>query len=558
MATIAEVRDKFPQYDDLSDLKLANLLHKKFYSDIPLNKFYPAVGVKFDKEYNATDGMSRGDKLLSGIGRGMSSIGRNVGNIVGAVRDDSVRESNALDADLLNTTAGAIGNFIGETAAITPLTLGVGAGLGAVGKAGSVAARYFGNPITRGMAEGAVQGSISAGPDNRLGGAAIGGAVGGVLPAAGMAIGTAARGLKRTPEAQMLLNRGVSLTPGQMNPTGFVNQIEESIQSVPLVGSAIRSARENAQGQFQRTAIQEGSMAPLSNATNTISGQLDEAYKSFGPAYTPGKGFPVGAKIVNTGPDVTLDDAFAKLAKKPRAGLVPGERINESRVLRDQLNEVVQAARRKGGMTSDDLLSFRSTLRSAKRNFSGPGAKESAMRDLYDEAESAVTKALDSQLPPDAMSAVRAADAKYGTYKTLESAVAKARDRPQGFTGTMLSQAIKESTPESLYARGGGGPLRNLAGVASNVFEVRAPSTGSRLGVIGAGVLAPTLGIPVGGGLLGLAATQTGRRMAAGQTAPQKALLSLLAKPQSKLTATERDLLARYGRGLLVSPATSE
>jgi hypothetical protein len=559
MATLEEVRAKYPQYSDMSDVDLANALHRKFYKDIPLMQFYKQAGVKFEREYDATDGMSTTQRTLAGIGRGMSNIGRNLKNIVGMESDESLAEKNAMDADLLNTRAGSVGNFIGEAAAITPLTLGIGAGLGAVGRGTSAASRFLGNPLTRGGAEGAAQGFVSAGPGNRGEGAVIGGAFGTALPAVGGAISTAAKGLKRTPDAQALLDRGVSLTPGQMNPTGMVNQIEESLQSVPLVGSVVRSARDNAEQQFNRAAVGEVAAAPISTAAKTVGEQLDEAYKSFAPLYAQGKGFPVGARIVNTnGPDVPIADALGKLGNKPRAGLVPADRTNEVRALKDQLNEVIQAAKKKGGMDSNDLLKFRSTIREAKRGFSGPGAKESAMRKLYDEADDVVTQALDSQLPPSAMAAVRTADKKYGSYKVLEDAVSRARDRPNGFTGTMLSQAVRDSTPESLYARGGGGPLRDLAKAASNSFEVRAPATGVRLGTIGAAALFPTFGVPIAGGLLGLAGTQTGRKVAAGQTVLQRQLQAQIDKLGGKLAPVERDLLARYARGLLVAEQSTE
>jgi len=42
---IAEVREKYPQYQDLSDLQLADALHAKYYSDIPKPEFYSKVGV---------------------------------------------------------------------------------------------------------------------------------------------------------------------------------------------------------------------------------------------------------------------------------------------------------------------------------------------------------------------------------------------------------------------------------------------------------------------------------------------------------------------------------
>jgi hypothetical protein len=45
MATIAEVRAKFPQYADMPDAALADALHKKFYSDIPRADFDAKIGL---------------------------------------------------------------------------------------------------------------------------------------------------------------------------------------------------------------------------------------------------------------------------------------------------------------------------------------------------------------------------------------------------------------------------------------------------------------------------------------------------------------------------------
>ena len=45
MATIAEVREKYPQYADMPDAALADALHSKFYADMPKTDFYTKVGL---------------------------------------------------------------------------------------------------------------------------------------------------------------------------------------------------------------------------------------------------------------------------------------------------------------------------------------------------------------------------------------------------------------------------------------------------------------------------------------------------------------------------------
>lgn len=45
MQTLAEIRHNYPQYSDMSDKDLANSLHKKYYSDIPIDEYYSKIGL---------------------------------------------------------------------------------------------------------------------------------------------------------------------------------------------------------------------------------------------------------------------------------------------------------------------------------------------------------------------------------------------------------------------------------------------------------------------------------------------------------------------------------
>jgi hypothetical protein len=53
MPTIAEVREKYPQYQDMSDVELAGALHDKFYPDMDPNVFAEKIGLKPDKYQQA-------------------------------------------------------------------------------------------------------------------------------------------------------------------------------------------------------------------------------------------------------------------------------------------------------------------------------------------------------------------------------------------------------------------------------------------------------------------------------------------------------------------------
>jgi hypothetical protein len=47
---IQEIREKYPQYSDLSDEQLAKGLHAKFYADMPFGDFTQKIGLSAPKE----------------------------------------------------------------------------------------------------------------------------------------------------------------------------------------------------------------------------------------------------------------------------------------------------------------------------------------------------------------------------------------------------------------------------------------------------------------------------------------------------------------------------
>ena len=59
MPTLAEVREKYPQYADMPDEKLAGALHQKFYSDLSFDDFSKRIGYKppTDADLNAKEGL---------------------------------------------------------------------------------------------------------------------------------------------------------------------------------------------------------------------------------------------------------------------------------------------------------------------------------------------------------------------------------------------------------------------------------------------------------------------------------------------------------------------
>lgn len=510
------------------------------------------------------------DRFLAGAGQGMTDLVRHAGSLVGLESDQALKDAKAIDAPLLNTGAGRAGQFVGQTAALAPLGMGTGA---ALGRTGALGARLAANPLASGAIQGATQGALLADPGQRIQGAALGGVAGAALPALGSAIGKVARGITRTPAAQTLLDAGVSLTPGQMNPTGIANRMEQAMEAIPGVGDMAQNARENAMKQYTKAMV-ERSMAPgakLSGSAKDFNAMIDEAAKSFDTAYDVGKGYPVGAKIMSqTGPDVPLQQAIKGVVARARPGITGQEQAAAGRNIQDLLSQSIKDARQSGGMQSDDLIKFRSMLRELARGEDTTTNAGRAKSGLYSDAANQVTQALESQIPTAAADAIRAADAQYAKFAIVRNAAKAAKDAPGGPTPFQISNAIAQTTPPNLYAQGGG-LNRDLSKAARETFQSNVPRTGlTGIGRValplaaaaGMGGLATAhpehagtgLGTLAALGALGAAAySPAGRRAFAGNTALQQALargLGRIAPP-----ASVANLPSLFGQSALLSGA---
>lgn len=520
----------------------------------PVNNGTPVGG------WDPTDGMSMSDKVLSGIGRGMVHGVKSVGNLVGLVPDSTLEDMKGIDAPLLKTTSGQVGNLVGEAALTAPLGMGVGAAASKLPMVGSALAGAF----PQGIIQGATQGVATADPGDRLSGGLVGGATGGAVGLGTGIAGKLINGLKRTPEAQTLIDNGVFLTPGQMNPSGVWNRVEQMTGHVPGIGELVESSRDDAMHQWQVAAMNKG-RAPGSPPIKADSpaNMLQQAQDSYKPLYDQAKGFPVTPHIYR-GPGqvaVPLDTTMHVAAHAP--GVPAGLQQSENSWLQDRLTRLGR------NPTSDDLLDLRSEIRQRGREAKLRSDNDSThVATIADRADQGVTAALNSQLPGPARQALQVADSNYGNYKKLENAVAMSKDNVAEMTPSKLADAVKRGTPAPIYATGGGGPLRDLSRAGSQVFQNRVPPTGvtvTGLGALGgaAAGLGHLAGAVPASAAIGTAAapaawmtlTPTGRKFAAGATSPQLNVQDLVSALSSRLgpngASAAKQLAARGATGAL-------
>lgn len=468
--------------------------------------------------------LARGNE---GVGRGMVHTVNAVGNLLGQVPDAALADEKRIDAPLLATDAGSVGNLTGEGLMTTPL------GGGATQLVSKIAPKLAASALGSGAIQGGTMGLATSDPGDRLINTAVGIGAGVMVPAISGTASRLVRGLKRTPEAQKLLDEGIDLTPGQMNPHGSMNLFEQSAESLGILKPIIHGARDNAESQYQARLIQTGAMPGVTiKPSENLADMLQQAYDSYHPYYDQAKGYPTLPKIMNVGQggDVPLADAFMRATRLP--GTSQSVQRKEAAWLQDKLTQLPKNPK---AVMSDHLLDLRSDIRTRARNFRLTNTPEGNDRaDILDRAQRSITDALNSQLPPEPMTALSDADKQYGKYKIVEDAIAKAKDNHAQLTPSKMSNAIAAAHQNGTYARGAGGEQRDLAKAGTDVFQVVNPPTGARVATLGAAVPFalhnPLTATAAATGMLGAVATPTGRRIAQGATKPQRLVQALVDK----------------------------
>jgi hypothetical protein len=177
-------------------------------------------------QFNPTNDMGTGSRLLAGAGHGLERFGRGTGNLVGlghvfpsVFGDESLKEDDQVAQPLMDTTAGKVGDLAGQIAATAPLGMGTGALTRALGTrlagaaagatprlAAALRALNTAQKVGTAGGENAAQSAAMADPDQQGSAALSGAALGGGLNLAGKVGGRALRGIVNKSEpAQNLI-----------------------------------------------------------------------------------------------------------------------------------------------------------------------------------------------------------------------------------------------------------------------------------------------------------------------------------------------------------------
>lgn len=312
--------------------------------------------------------------LAAGVGRSGHNIARQAGNMVGAVSDEDLNAATQRDQDLLNTKAGAVGNFTGELALTAPLAGGLGVGAGALVKtlskaprAASWAARQLAKPVGAALVTDAGTGAVLAGPNQRGQGAALGAgfSLGGSAVGAGLKRTFMKPWVKKTDEALRTEARtGHSIPLSQSAEDGvWKSAYEGYIANVPGVGAKYRKQYDVALTDFREWVSEKAApfeMFQPKGDEQQIMKDLGKVWDNKYASFTF-KGAPIRLKTDLYSPPEYLKKNMPDQAKLPEPGsLISGQEVLDlSRDVQSVIDGLDENMQRR---TMDQLTGFKRSL----------------------------------------------------------------------------------------------------------------------------------------------------------------------------------------------------
>jgi hypothetical protein len=404
-----------------------------------------------------TEGMSTTDKFLAGTGKGMVDTGRGVyqlgasiGHAAGMVSDEKmasiqqdVDNSRELDAPLMNTTAGKVGDVVGTAA---PALLMPGAGI--AGSAVEGAALGAAQPVASGDSRWT---NTYMGGLGGAAGAAAGKVLGGVLGGFG--------GAKGAQEAADLLeSENIPTSVGQVTKSKLAQSIERAsamTSDEPAEFAGLQQQRFN-QAALRRVGVNNPDVTAatpqvLSDAKDAITGAMNAVSSRTSPRF-----------------DNTLQNDLVGV-EQSTARMLPA---SDAGPITQHINDILENAAQNGGSLDGTFVrKLNTSLSQLSRN--------QTYAPIAGDLQEAVHDAVSRYALPDDAAAMAQAQRQFRALKQIEGAT-------DNVTGDVsISGLINQMSTKAyggrnqvLYAKGDQS-LVDLARAAKRIMQDKLGNSGT-------------------------------------------------------------------------------
>lgn len=540
---LSDIRAKFPDYADVPDYQLLGALHRKFYSDMPRDQFLGAINFDTNKQ-DPTAGNSFLQNVGAGIGKGMTSIARAVGVspefLARQGLPASKEEAASLDAPLMRTAGGKVGNVAGNVVLAAPTALIPGANTYAgAALIGGLTGGAFTEGDAADRAKAAVFGTVGG-----LAGKGLGDLVGWGVPKVvdrlrGDRLATQAANAQRDAAALMARDAGYVLPPSDVNPS-LLNEALNGLSGKIKTAQTASARNQSVTNAAARQALGLPADAPLTaDAFQTLRTSAANA------GYAPIRSFG----------EVTADPAYGK-ALDAIASQYQGAARSFPGAAKNPVADMVEGLRQAKFDAGDALDMVKVLRESADKAYrTGDTGLGKASKAAATALEEQLDRSLAASGNADALKAFRAARQQIAKTYTVQKAtntatgdvaapmLARQLDRGAPLSGDLLqiaqiAQAFPRATQMLKEAPKATSPLDYMAGLlgagssgpAGAAAVAARPAVRSLLlskpyqGLLGApptysaGLLETTLpaldsellrrSLPISGGLLGVQLSQ--------------------------------------------------
>ena len=288
---------------------------------------YDPNSPEYQARYGPVSGMNAGQRGLAGAGKAYMDIGRGVKQLTGNLSREGVDQLKAMDAPLMKTTAGKVGNIGGNVAIAAPAMFvpgantyvgaaAIGAGLGALqpvgtndsrtlnmalGAGGAMAGKGVGDLVSRwasrpyippelaqqlranadatagasvGAGQAGAQATVNAAPELRISGG--GPTFGSVGEDASAGLTDAQRRVMEQGQAI-----GMRMTPGQATGSRALQQFEAKLESQPMTSGPFNALKAN-----NARALNSAAARAIGETGNSVdSAVLDRAAQRIGNVF---------------------------------------------------------------------------------------------------------------------------------------------------------------------------------------------------------------------------------------------------------------------------------
>ena len=520
MATIAEIRQKYPQYKDMSDQQLADALHRKHYSDMPREAFDKKVGLSA-----ATPARGAPRSLMGELTGAMANVNRGLGvgdeltaagnTAVNAVRDGLAgRQGPGLLDRFKGELAHQRGNeddFIARRPLAGNFAKGVGNAAtvvvpGAKALQGTRAMNMARGAVTA-AAGGAAYGLADRGTVSERAKSATAAATNPLVLALGAGAGALAPAIKvpqkpkpRT-NADILKEVGVTTSlPQRMG--GAAKQAEDLAMRAPILGPAISGARNRQLEQLNRgvglKALEPVGMelpANIKPGFETVE-YVDDALGSV---------YDEASKLV---PEVRVDQAFVDdLAS------ISDRKADLATQTAEQFDRIID--QRLGRLSRPDangalVKTIHGELGKLQREAARKG--EDTLSGMLGDTRRALMGIV-GRSSPEAGALIQKADQGWQVYSIMNDAAAKASNRGGVFLPGQLNTEVRAAGRGlgSNMTGKGKAPLQELSTAATQTIpdQFGNPGTANAVGLGGLLVGGATNPVGTAGTAAGLATAAT-------------------------------------------------